>query len=182
MLSNTPRNKLDNLNIGSEEYSIEIVQGLAQDLYIACLERGFTVTTAESCTGGLASAIITDIAGSSAIFERAFITYSNSAKIDMLNVEEGLLKQHGAVSVEVAIAMLDGALKNAVADFGIAITGIAGPSGGSQEKPVGTVCFAWGSSEQKQKNTMIFNGTRAQVRLAAVSFAFKQLIEQIKQD
>ena len=181
MSSSTSIKKTKKINISPKEYSAEAAQNLAQNLYLSCLDKNLIITTAESCTGGLASAFITDIAGSSAIFERAFITYSNTAKTDMLNVRESVLKKYGAVSIEVAMAMLNGALKSADADVGIAITGIAGPGGGSQEKPVGTVCFAWGSSEQNQTNTQIFSGNRAQIRLAAVNYAFNQLLEQIKQ-
>ncbi|MCL4163702.1 UNVERIFIED_CONTAM: hypothetical protein GTU68_050606, partial [Idotea baltica] len=98
---------------------------------------------AESCTGGLASAAITDVAGSSNWFDRGFITYSNAAKESMLSVQTNTLETFGAVSVETALEMALGALANSNATIAASITGIAGPSGGSKEKPIGTVCFAW---------------------------------------
>jgi nicotinamide-nucleotide amidase len=105
-------------------------------------EKGWKIATAESCTGGLVAAAITDVAGSSDVFDRGFVTYSNAAKTEMLGVPAELIAEHGAVSREVAQAMADGALKHSNADVAVAITGIAGPSGGSEEKPVGLVYIA----------------------------------------
>ncbi|MEO1947340.1 MAG: CinA family protein, partial [Methylophilaceae bacterium] len=106
-------------------------------------DKSFTMALAESCTGGLASAAITDVAGSSAWFDRGFVTYSNAAKHEMLNVSKKILTQYGAVSEETAQAMVMGAFNNSNANIAGSITGIAGPSGGSANKPVGTVCFAY---------------------------------------
>jgi nicotinamide-nucleotide amidase len=106
------------------------------------MEKGWMLATAESCTGGMVAAAITDVAGSSAVFDRGFVTYSNAAKTSMLGVPMTLIEQHGAVSKDVAEAMAKGALANSQAHIAIAITGIAGPTGGSAEKPVGLVHFA----------------------------------------
>ena len=107
-----------------------------------CRARGWRVATAESCTGGLVAAMLTEIAGSSAVVDCGFVTYSNAAKAAMLGVPAATLKRHGAVSAQVAAAMAAGALKRSQADLSVAITGIAGPGGGSKEKPVGLVHFA----------------------------------------
>lgn len=113
---------------------------LAAQVVAAAIAKGLTVTAAESCTGGMVSAAITDIAGSSAMFERGFVTYSNAAKVDMLGVASATLDAHGAVSVQTASEMAIGARRAAHADIAISITGIAGP-GGSEHKPEGRVCF-----------------------------------------
>jgi nicotinamide-nucleotide amidase len=107
-----------------------------------CRQDGLKIATAESCTGGLVAAALTDIAGSSAVVDRGFVTYSNEAKQQMLGVSAATLKRHGAVSAETVAAMARGALKNSQADLAVAITGIAGPGGGSKQKPVGLVYFA----------------------------------------
>ncbi len=119
----------------------ELMQ-LSEQVGQALKVRGATVTTAESCTGGWVAKVITDIAGSSARFERGFVTYSNEAKAQMIGVREETLAQHGAVSEPVVVEMAIGALKAARADYAVSISGIAGPDGGSEEKPVGTVWFA----------------------------------------
>ncbi|MGX7872764.1 CinA family protein [Mesorhizobium sp. ORM6] len=117
---------------------------LAIALFQACRERGIMVATAESCTGGMIIAALTDIAGSSAVVDRGFITYSNEAKMDMLGVRASTLDAHGAVSRETAIEMAKGALAHSRASLTLAVTGIAGPGGGSVEKPVGLVWFGVG--------------------------------------
>lgn len=127
------------------------------------------IVTAESCTGGWLAQSITGIAGSSAWFDRGFITYSNISKFDMLNVQRATIEQFGAVSAEVARQMTEGALQNSLADYAIAITGVAGPTGGSLEKPVGTVFIAW----QKRAQPAIvklehFSGKRDDIRRQAV--------------
>jgi len=114
----------------------------ANDLIAAAKTREFKIATAESCTGGLVAASITAIPGASAVLERGFVTYSNEAKTEMLGVPAELIERRGAVSQEVALAMVDGALKNSRADLAVAITGIAGPDGGSEQKPVGLVHIA----------------------------------------
>lgn len=122
----------------------------------ACAARHLRIVTAESCTGGLAAKLLTDTPGSSDWFERGFVTYSNEAKMELLGVPAGLLAAHGAVSEPVAEAMLQGALARSAADIGLAITGIAGPGGGSEAKPVGTVCLAWGGRDRRSVRTYGF--------------------------
>jgi nicotinamide-nucleotide amidase len=112
--------------------------------------RGLKIATAESCTGGLVAAALTDIAGSSAVVDRGFVTYSNEAKEAMLGVKAATLKQHGAVSAQTAAAMAAGALKHSLADIAVAITGIAGPGGGTKQKPVGLVHFAAASRDGRR--------------------------------
>ena len=114
----------------------------AEDLIRALRTKGWTMATAESCTGGMVAAAVTDVAGSSDVFDRGFVTYSNAAKSDMLGVPAEMIVQHGAVSEAVARAMAEGALLHSAADVAVAITGVAGPGGGSVEKPVGLVHFA----------------------------------------
>lgn len=143
----------------------------------------WSVATAESCTGGLMAAIITDVPACSGWFERGFVTYSNEAKQEMLGVGRETLERHGAVSEAVAREMADGALKFSRADVTVAVTGIAGPDGGSEEKPVGTVWLAWAwpdgtvTAERRQ-----FDGNRDRVRRAAVDQAFRTLIERMDHD
>ena len=114
----------------------------AKELLDACRQSGLHIATAESCTGGLIAALLTEIAGSSGVFERGFVTYSNAAKTEMLGVPAAMIEAHGAVSEPVARAMAEGALAHSAADFAIAVTGVAGPGGGSPEKPVGLVHLA----------------------------------------
>jgi nicotinamide-nucleotide amidase len=141
--------------------------------------RGWRVSTAESCTGGLVAGAITDVAGSSAWFERGFVTYSNEAKAEMLGVRAETLRTHGAVSEATAREMVAGALERSTSDLVVAVTGIAGPSGGSQEKPVGLVCFAWARrGGTVECSTRRFAGDRAAVREAAVVTALDGLIGQ----
>jgi len=118
------------------------VRAAAKRVLDLCRARGLLVATAESCTGGLVAAALTEIAGSSDVVDRGFVTYSNEAKQEMLGVPAAMLKRHGAVSVQTAKAMAAGALKNSHADIAVSITGIAGPGGGTKQKPVGLVHFA----------------------------------------
>ena len=135
------------------------------------------LATAESCTGGWAAQVITHTAGSSAWFERGFVTYSNQAKVDMLGVRQETLDRYGAVSQETAAEMAAGALKNSKAMISLAITGIAGPTGGSPGKPVGTVCFAWCRvGEAAVTETAVFAGDREAVRRQAVLHALRGLL------
>jgi nicotinamide-nucleotide amidase len=115
---------------------------LAADVLDGCRRRGWRLATSESCTGGLVAAALTEVAGSSAVFDRGYVTYSNDAKAALLGVPQHLLDSYGAVSAQVAAAMAQGALAKADADLTVAVTGIAGPGGGSAEKPVGLVYFA----------------------------------------
>ena len=123
------------------------------------------MVTAESCTGGLVAKLLTDVAGSSAWMDRGFVVYSNRAKQQLLGVPEEMLKQYGAVSEPVALSMLKGALARSDAQVGIAVTGIAGPSGGTPEKPVGTIWIAWGDGSQKQAEARHFTWDRRYNRL-----------------
>ena len=144
-------------------------------------ERNLSLALAESCTGGMVAQAITSVAGSSAWFDRGFVTYSNQAKIDMLGVSAQTLYKFGAVSEEIALEMVLGALKNSQAQIAGSITGIAGSDGGTADKPVGTVCFAWAETNQPAtKITKKFDGNRAEVRQQATAFLIKQLIDQLK--
>jgi nicotinamide-nucleotide amidase len=138
-------------------------------------KNGHKLTTAESCTGGLIAAAITDIAGSSDIFDRGFVTYSNQSKIDMLGVSPATLGAHGAVSEQTCREMLQGAIKNSGANIAIATTGIAGPSGGSPEKPVGLVYIGILQYSNMRIVKLHLSGSRAQVRAEAVERAFELL-------
>jgi nicotinamide-nucleotide amidase len=139
------------------------------------LQRGYMLATAESCTGGMVAAACTDLAGSSAWLERGFVTYSNAAKTEMLGVDAALIAAHGAVSEPVARAMAAGALQRSHAQVSVAVTGVAGPSGGSDAKPVGTVWFAWGLPGGVKSEVMHFAGDRAAVRTATVLHALNRL-------
>ncbi|MBG1231567.1 CinA family protein [Aestuariivirga litoralis] len=148
----------------------------AAELVAELIKYKAVVATAESCTGGMVAAAITDIAGSSAIFDRAFVTYSNEAKNEMIGVPTELITAHGAVSEDVARAMAKGALAHSNATLAVAITGIAGPSGGSAEKPVGLVHFACASKAGYERHErQVFPGDRAAIRLAARNFALQML-------
>ena len=157
------------------------LEKLAERLGNLLLQRGEWVAAAESCTGGWGAQTLTAIAGSSAWFDRGFVTYSNAAKADMLGVPETTLARHGAVSEATARAMALGALEHSLADWTLAITGIAGPSGGSPEKPVGTVCFAWAWRDGGcEAQTRCFSGDRAAVREQSVRHALNGLLSRIE--
>lgn len=141
----------------------------------AATKKGITITTAESCTGGMVAAALTSVAGASAVFETGFIAYANSAKTKLLGVPEALLKKHGAVSKEVAKAMAEGAGKKAGATIAISITGIAGPTGGSSKKPVGTVFIGVATPKKTSVEKYHFSGTRAQIRRQATNQALALL-------
>lgn len=149
----------------------------AEALIRLCAVKGLKIATAESCTGGLISALLTEISGSSAVVDRAFITYSNEAKAEMIDVPMALIEAHGAVSPQVARAMATGALQHSRADLCVAVTGIAGPTGGSPEKPVGLVQFAYvkrGAEPQLFERRFDDKG-RASIRRAALEFALTLL-------
>jgi len=154
----------------------DLTKTLAQML----LSRNWTVSLAESCTGGLVSATLTELAGSSEWFERGYITYSNEAKTECLDVPVELIESHGAVSEPVAKAMAEGARINSGSNVAISITGVAGPSGGSAEKPVGTVCFGWATENQAHTKTMKFVGDRQMIRQQATEFALAELIALLR--
>ncbi|PNH93260.1 nicotinamide-nucleotide amidase [Vibrio diazotrophicus] len=156
------------------------VEQLSQQLGELLLKHKQILVTAESCTGGGVANAITEIAGSSAWFDRAFVTYSNEAKQEMIGVEGQTLAEFGAVSEPVVIQMVQGALKNSNATIGVSISGIAGPTGGSEEKPVGTVCFAWADkSEWLKVETQHFTGDRSTVRTQAVIHALETIKEHL---
>ena len=153
---------------------------LSAKLGAALKARGLMMVTAESCTGGLISAVLTEIPGSSAWFERGFVTYSNNAKIEMLGVQPETLEKFGAVSEETAREMAEGALKHSRADIAISITGIAGPDGGTKTKPVGTVCFAWiGKNIPLTSITKKMSGDRHEVRNKSTVTALGELLNTL---
>jgi len=149
----------------------------AGELLAACRAAGKRIVTAESCTGGLVVAALTEIAGSSDVMERGFVTYSNAAKHEMLGVPVDLITAHGAVSEEVARAMAEGALAHSRADIAVSVTGVAGPEGGTAEKPVGLVCFGLACRDKDGRGAtatserQVFAGDRAAIRAAAVARA-----------
>lgn len=154
--------------------------GIAQRLQ----QLGWMLVTAESCTGGLIASACTDLAGSSAWFERGFVTYSNAAKTDLLGVDAALIERFGAVSEPVARAMAQGALLRSPAQISVAVTGIAGPSGGSTEKPVGTVWFGWSlrgpnGALHTDAEVRRFDGDRAAVRAQTVAHALAGVLRRI---
>ncbi|MDO9150477.1 MAG: CinA family protein [Methylotenera sp.] len=153
---------------------------LASELGLKLKQHSYLLALAESCTGGMVAQTVTSIAGSSAWFDRGFITYSNNAKIEMLNVSQSTLENFGAVSEQTAAEMAVGALKNSHAHIAGSITGIAGPDGGGPEKPVGTVCFAWvGIHLPMSTCTKQFQGSRTEIRQQATAFMLAQLIERL---
>lgn len=149
---------------------------LSQQLH----SQGLMLATAESCTGGWVAKVLTDIAGSSAWFERGFVTYSNAAKQQMLGVQPELIDAEGAVSEAVVHAMVHGAIANSAADLALAVSGVAGPGGGTADKPVGTVWFAWGCSGSTSIARLVrFDGDRDQVRRQAVLTALQGTLDLI---
>jgi nicotinamide-nucleotide amidase len=158
------------------------IETLCEELSKVLLQKHLCMATAESCTGGLISASCTELSGSSLWFERGFVTYSNAAKTQMLGVPAPLIEAHGAVSEEVVKAMAIGALMHSAADCSLAVTGIAGPTGGSKAKPVGTVWLAWAWRDQAkllhcQSLLELFSGSRSEVRLATTELALTRLKE-----
>ena len=149
---------------------------LGEIVLARCRAQGWTLATAESCTGGMVAAALTDIAGASDVVERGFVTYSNRAKSELLGVPKELIEKHGAVSAETAAAMAQGALAKAPVDIAVAVTGIAGPSGGTKEKPVGLVYFGVARSGGKiLTERQIFKGDRTDIRRAAAARALELL-------
>jgi nicotinamide-nucleotide amidase len=162
---------------------------LVEQLAAKLQSRRLLLTTAESCTGGMIAAACTDLAGSSAWFDRGFITYSNDAKTQMLGVSSSMIRRHGAVSEDVAHAMASGAVRviaggmagrpypaGLTGHVAVAVTGVAGPGGGSVEKPVGTVCFGFSVGDAVTTSTQHFAGDRAAVRVQTVQFALAELL------
>ncbi len=158
------------------QQTLTLVQTLAERLQ----EKGWQMATAESCTGGLIAAACTELAGSSAWFDRGFVTYSNQAKTDLLGVDAALIAAHGAVSEPVARAMAEGAVQRAGVQVAVAVTGIAGPTGGSPGKPVGTVWLAWAAVGMPTRTQCcLFAGDRAQVRQQTCMVALEGLVQSV---
>lgn len=156
------------------------MEQLSKQVGQVLFEQKLVLATAESCTGGWVAQVVTQISGSSQWFDRGFVTYSNEAKQEMLGVSGETLQHHGAVSEQTVKEMAEGALENSRAQVTLAISGIAGPTGGTAEKPVGMVCFAFaGRDFSTQTNTQYFQGDRHQVRHQSVQYALRRLIELI---
>lgn len=153
----------------------------AQRILDACTARGVTLATVESCTGGLVAAALTELPGSSRMFTHGFVTYADEAKTAMVGVPEVLIKTHGAVSEPVARAMAEGGLRASGAGMAVSITGIAGPDGGSEAKPVGTVHFALAvRGKETQHRREQFTGDRSAIRAAAVQVALEMVLEALR--
>jgi len=156
------------------------LEQLAEQLGETLHSRQLMMTAAESCTGGWVAKVVTDIPGSSHWFERGFVTYTNRAKQEMLGVPAATLEQHGAVSEETVMAMANGALAYSQAQVAVAISGIAGPGGGSEQKPVGTVCLAWAGLHRNRATTYHFQGDREAVRRQAVIEALRGMRDYLQ--
>lgn len=157
-------------------------ENLTRRLAELLLAKRRKLCTAESCTGGLIAKTCTDLAGSSDWFERGFVTYSNAAKSEMLGVPPSVIEDYGAVSEAVANAMASGALRHSAADYAIAVTGVAGPGGGSAEKPVGSVWIAVASRERANARLHLFDGDRNKVRESTLACAIETLLDLIELD
>lgn len=152
----------------------------ATSLVALLAARGMKLATAESCTGGLIAGCLTELAGVSAVFERGFVTYSNEAKQESIGVDAALIAAHGAVSAEVAEAMAQGALAHSLADVALSVTGIAGPDGGSAEKPVGLVYIGFaGKGHRTRSFRFVFDGDRTTIRLATAKTALGLLEKRL---
>ncbi len=156
------------------------MEALLAQVAAALQAKGWMLTTAESCTGGWIAKLCTDLAGSSAWFERGFVTYSNEAKQEMLGVPVSTLAEYGAVSEAVTVAMAAGALQHSRAQVAVSVSGIAGPSGGTATKPVGMVCFGWALQDGKLRTaTQYFDGDREAVRYQAVQYALQGVLQML---
>ena len=164
---------------GTSSSPSDDIRALAARLGERALASRVMLATAESCTGGLVAGAITDIAGSSAWFERGFVAYSNRAKMEELGVDPEIIARHGAVSGETAKAMAQGARAASGAQWAVAVTGIAGPAGGSHDKPVGTVWFAWAGPRGVETLHRRLEGDRAAVRTASVAIALQGLVDRL---
>ena len=157
------------------------ITDLARKLGRACKRRKVEISVAESCTGGGLAAAITRISGSAKWFDRGFVTYSNTAKKELLGVKQRTLKEYGAVSEPVAREMAKGVLRNSPSELAVSITGIAGPTGGTRDKPVGTVWIAWGARDGPlQSRGFQFKGDRVEVRKQSVAMAIQGLIDLLR--
>ncbi len=161
----------------SDDELLQLAHILGQKLHA----KGWMLATAESCTGGWVAQVVTAIPGSSAWFDRGFVTYSNRAKQEMLGVNPATLEAHGAVSEETVKEMAAGALAKSAAQISVAISGIAGPGGGSEKKPIGTVCIGWDTAGASPHSTTCrLSGDREEIRSRAVAAALRGLIELIE--
>lgn len=158
----------------------EPVSECTQALADLLVQRQWMLASAESCTGGLIAAACTDLAGSSVWFERGVVTYSNQAKTELLGVDPDVIATHGAVSEAVARAMASGALQHSCAQVSLSVTGIAGPGGGSPDKPVGTVWFGWATPKGVWSDRQCFGGDRASVRQAALLHSLQRLVTLLR--
>ena len=149
---------------------------LAQQVGVALRQHSMTLVTAESCTGGGVAQAVTMISGSSAWFDRGFVTYSNASKEEMLGVSPDTLEMHGAVSEQTVREMAEGALQYSRAQVAVSVSGVAGPTGGSPEKPVGMVWFAWGTSESVRAECHHFSGDRDAIRAKSVQIALQGVL------
>jgi nicotinamide-nucleotide amidase len=161
----------------NDSSSFDAAQALTRQLAERLMAKGLMMAAAESCTGGMIAAACTDLAGSSAWFERGFVSYSNEAKTELLGVPAALIAEHGAVSEPVVRAMAQGALQHSNAQVSVAVTGVAGPGGGSAGKPVGSVWFGWATPAGVVTQLCRFEGDRHQVRQASVQHAMQRLAE-----
>jgi nicotinamide-nucleotide amidase len=161
------------MRIDDELYQLAVALGRA------ARARGVRIATAESCTGGLVAGAITAVAGSSDWFDSGFVSYSNDAKIGQLAVPPGTIEQFGAVSEETALSMAEGALRASRAQWAVAVTGIAGPAGGTPDKPVGTVCFAWVGPGAVKAYRACLDGDRAGIRRDSVRIALEGLLDRL---
>ncbi len=154
--------------------SIDNVDALADLL----TQNKLTISVAESCTGGTLASTLTSLSGASVYFDRGFVTYSNKAKQDLLGVNKDTITKYGAVSEHVALEMVKGVIKNSTSDFAVAITGIAGPSGGTTTKPVGMVCFGLSTYGNNLTSTQLFKGDRLSIISQSVEYSIEQLLKQ----
>lgn len=167
------------LNLFGDYFIGEGEDTLASVLVALLKENNLTITFAESCTGGKMASLLTEVSGASEVFEAGFVTYSNAIKSKIIDVNKDTLKTFGAVSEAVATEMLFGALAKSGADYGVAVSGIAGPNGGSQEKPVGTVCIAWGNNNQYQSTTLLMPRSRSMFQLMVAATGMDLIRRQI---
>lgn len=157
-------------------------RSLCEALATRLKTQGRMLATAESCTGGLIAGACTDLSGSSEWFERGFVSYSNEAKTELLGVDAALIRRHGAVSEPVARAMAEGAVARSRAQVAVAVTGVAGPTGGTPDKPVGTVWFGWNVAGVLHTEVRRFDGDRAAVRAATVRHALARLLDLLNKE
>jgi nicotinamide-nucleotide amidase len=176
MTNDTPNDASNDTPIATLIGTANDILALATQVGHALQQKGLMLSTAESCTGGGVAQAVTEIAGSSGWFDRGFVSYSNPSKTEMLDVSAALIAQFGAVSEEVAAAMVAGALTNSNAHVALSTTGIAGPGGAVPGKPVGTVCFGWGDGSTVRTEHLVFAGDRQAVREQTVVHALQGLL------